>query len=123
MRITNHEPAEHPPSPAPPMRFVLPACCLLALAALSPAAAPPPDAERVAAGADDWPWWRGPTREGVAKRQPPLTWSASENVLWRAAVPGRGHGSPIVVGDRVFLATADEERQEQSLLCYSAKTG
>src|SRR5581483_1503675 len=57
----------------------------------------------------DWPWWRGPSRNGVASDSAsvPVRFGESENVLWRAPVPGRGHSSPIVVGDRVFLATAD----------------
>src|SRR5205807_6875820 len=42
---------------------------------------------------------------------------------WTAPVPGRGHGSPIVVGDQVFLATADHERESQSLLCFQRQTG
>src|SRR5262245_29776474 len=104
-------------------RFFLPASCLLALASLCEAAAPPAAADRIEVAATDWPWWRGPTRDGVSRQEPPLKWGAAQNVLWQAAIPGRGHGSPIVVGDRVFVATADEESQEQSLLCYSAKTG
>jgi outer membrane protein assembly factor BamB len=88
------------------------------------ACAAPPAAEPVTVAADDWPWWRGPNRDGVATGSlPPLTWSETENVLWKAAVPGRGHGSPAVVGDRVFLATADEEAQTQSVLCYGRADG
>ncbi|HEX3313864.1 MAG TPA: PQQ-binding-like beta-propeller repeat protein, partial [Gemmataceae bacterium] len=73
----------------------------------------------------DWPWWRGPTRNGVAAAEPmpPLTWSDTENILWKTEVPGRGHGSPIVVGDQVFLATAEADRDTQSLLCFDRKTG
>jgi outer membrane protein assembly factor BamB len=73
----------------------------------------------------DWPWWRGPNRNGVADAQqkPPLKWSASENVVWKTPVPGRGHGSPTVVGDRVFLATADHARESQFVLCYDRQTG
>jgi hypothetical protein len=73
----------------------------------------------------DWPWWRGPNRNGIAARNqtPPLRWSKSKNVLWKSAVPGRGHGSPTVVGDQVFLATADEKRGIQSVLCYHRHTG
>lgn len=105
-------------------RFLIFASCLLCLAALCPAAAPPVEhGDMIDVAATDWPWWRGPTRDGVAKQTPPLTWSATQNVLWQAPVPGRGHGSPIVVGDRVFLATADEQNQKQSLVCYSATTG
>src|SRR3954470_22474204 len=84
-----------------------------------------PASEPITVGADDWPWWRGPTRNGVARAEPmpPTTWSDAENVLWKAEVPGRGHGSPIVVGDQVFLATAEADRDTQSVLCYDRKTG
>lgn len=81
--------------------------------------------EPIDVGPADWPWWRGPTRDGVAdpKQKPPLTWSDTENVLWKVQVPGRGHGSPIVVGDQVFLATAENDRDTQSVLCFDRKTG
>lgn len=76
-------------------------------------------------GANDWPWWRGPNRDGVAAadQKPPLKWSESQNVLWKAPIPGRGHGSPIVVGDRVYIAAADPDTQVQSLLAFDRKTG
>ena len=79
----------------------------------------------IAIGPDDWPWWRGPNRNGVAdsKQKPPLKWSETENVLWKTPVPGRGHGSPIVVGDQIFLATANAKDETQSVLCYHRKTG
>ena len=83
------------------------------------------DAEPITFGADDWPFWRGPNRNGVAsaKQKPPLKWSDTENIVWRTPIPGRGHGSPIVVGDQVFLATADHKEETQSVLCYHRKTG
>lgn len=72
----------------------------------------------------DWPWWRGPTRDGVANsEQPPHRWSEEENILWKASIPGRGHSSPTVVGNRVFLTTADEQREIHSVLCYDRETG
>lgn len=71
----------------------------------------------------DWPWWRGPQRNGIASSAVPTTWSESDNVVWKASVPGRGHSSPIVVGNRVFLATADEKEQIQSLLAFDRATG
>ncbi len=75
--------------------------------------------------ARDWPWWRGPTRDGVAAegQKPPTRWSATESVLWKTPVPGRGHASPIVVGDQIFLPTADEAEQTQSVLCFDRNTG
>jgi outer membrane protein assembly factor BamB len=84
-----------------------------------------PDGDRITVAATDWPWWRGPNRDGVADpgQKPPLKWGDSENVLWKTPVPGRGLGSPTVVGDHVFLATADHEQQTQSVLCYDRRTG
>jgi outer membrane protein assembly factor BamB len=77
-----------------------------------------------AVGPGDWPLWRGPQRNGVADDQPiPLQWSDTNNVIWKASVPGRGHSSPIVVGTRVFLSTADEQRNLLSVLCYDRATG
>jgi len=69
-------------------------------------------AEVVAAGDDAargdryWPQWRGPLGTGAAVGDPPVTWSRTENVRWRAAIPGRGHATPIIWADRVFLLTA-----------------
>jgi outer membrane protein assembly factor BamB len=78
-----------------------------------------------AAETADWPFWRGPGGNGIAaaNQSPPLKWSSTENVLWKSKVPGRGHSSPIVVGDRVILATAEEDREIQSVLCYDRLTG
>ena len=61
----------------------------------------------------DWASWRGLTGDGIATGQdPPIHWDDATNVLWRTDVPGRGHGSPIVVGGSIYLATADDEAQE-----------
>lgn len=72
----------------------------------------------------DWPWWRGPSHNGVSQdANVPETWSADENVRWRANVPGRGHSSPAVVGDKIFLTSADEDAKKQVLLCYDRQSG
>ncbi len=77
------------------------------------------------AAAGDWPWWRGPNFNGVAEsgQRAPVEWSETNNVAWKVAVPGRGHSTPIVVGGRVFLQTADETLLTQSVLCFDRKTG
>jgi outer membrane protein assembly factor BamB len=72
----------------------------------------------------DWPWWRGPGRNGDAgTSQLPTRFSDTENVLWRAPVPGRGHASPVVVGPRIFLATAEESTETQSVLAWDRDSG
>ena len=78
-----------------------------------------------AAADADWPTWRGPTADGhaVAGQTLPVKWSETENVVWRAAVRGRGHSTPIVVGDHVYLTSADETKQEQFVLCYDRASG
>jgi outer membrane protein assembly factor BamB len=54
-----------------------------------------------------WPSWRGPMNTGAsATAQPPAHWSEASNVRWKIEIPGRGAGSPIVWGDRVYLSTA-----------------
>jgi outer membrane protein assembly factor BamB len=74
--------------------------------------------------ATDWPWWRGPTRNGIAGDTPvPTTISSTQNVVWKTPVPGRGHSSPVVVGNRVFLTTADERQQIHSVLAFDRQTG
>jgi outer membrane protein assembly factor BamB len=73
----------------------------------------------------DWPAWRGPTRDGIAApgQNPPIQWSETENILWKAPLPGRGHGSPTVVADRIYLATSDPAKKSQSILCQDRHTG
>jgi outer membrane protein assembly factor BamB len=60
-----------------------------------------------AAGAEHWPWWRGPLGTGVAPRgNPPVTWSETQNIKWKIEVPGEGTSSPIVWEDKMFFQTA-----------------
>ena len=71
-----------------------------------------------------WPSWRGPNGDGIAADQPLLTeWSKSSGVLWRVDVPGRGHSSPIVAGDSVYLATALVQQQKQQIVACDRQTG
>ena len=84
------------------------------------------DGEKLVAGRSaDWRQWRGPNRNGVAEagQSPPTSWSESENIVWKTPVPGRGHSSPTVVGDRIFLQTADERQQVQSVVAFDRNTG
>ena len=78
----------------------------LVVAGLEPAVV----AQQTSPASRYWAQWRGPHASGVSRTAtPPLTWSETENVRWKIEIPGRGSGSPVVWGDRVFLSTAVPE--------------
>ncbi len=78
------------------------ASSLLALAVATPA--------QTSHGDDNWAQFRGPGALGVSENAGlPDAWSATDNVAWKTAVPGRGWSSPIVWGNRVFMTTAVKE--------------
>ncbi len=56
----------------------------------------------------NWPQWRGPLATGVAPNgDPPTDWSEEKNIRWKTELPGLGHSTPIVWGDRIFLTAAE----------------
>lgn len=78
------------------------ACLLAAVGWLTPARA-----EGVPDRIGNWHHWRGPNADGTAPNaDPPVSWSATKNIKWKAELPGRGSATPIVWGDQVFVVTA-----------------
>lgn len=101
--------------------------------------------------AQDWPTFRGPSGGGIVDGFPVRSdWNADvangemDGILWKIKVPGLGHSSPVVLGDRIFLATAiaadgkaplkvgrggrpeaadDNGEQSWVVLCYDRRTG
>ncbi len=62
-----------------------------------------------ASAADEWPQYRGPQASGLDPTKPaPLSWNVTtgENIGWQTPIPGLAHSSPIIFGDRVYVATA-----------------
>lgn len=54
-----------------------------------------------------WPQWRGPYATGVSRTaDPPLEWSETRNIRWKIELPGRGAGTPVIWGDRLFVTSA-----------------
>ena len=71
-----------------------------------------------------WSRWRGPSGQGVVDGTGyPDTWSETQNVAWRVEVPGRGHSSPIVWADRIFLTTAATDGTGRAVLCFRRSDG
>lgn len=57
----------------------------------------------------DWPQFRGPQGDGhAASDRLPTVWNALRNIAWETELTGRGWSSPIVVGDRIWLTTAEQ---------------
>ena len=76
--------------------------------------------------AENWPGWRGPRGDGSsASTNLPMNWdgASGENVKWKAAIPGTGHSSPVVYGDRIFVASCLPKTQERVLMSIDRKTG
>ena len=62
-----------------------------------------------AAADENWPQWRGAGGQGIStETSVPAGWQADRNVLWKTALPGSGHSSPVVWGRRIFLTAAIE---------------
>ncbi len=75
-------------------------------------------------GQSYWPNWRGPSGQGLVEDAGyPDTWSDTENVLWKAPVPGIGHSSPIVWKDQIFLTTSYENGTKMAVLSYDRDSG
>ncbi|MDP4938154.1 MAG: hypothetical protein NWR21_02460, partial [Verrucomicrobiales bacterium] len=72
-----------------------------------------------ATAAENWPGWRGPRGDGTVLDAPnlPVAFSVSEDTIWKTAIPGIGHASPVIWGDRIFLVSADATTLARSLLC------
>lgn len=72
---------------------------------------------------NDVPWWRARISVDAPAEFPPLEWGEDQNVVWKTPLPGRGHSSPCVLGDSVYLTSAIEDEQSQHVFCVSLKTG
>jgi outer membrane protein assembly factor BamB len=73
---------------------------------------------------ENWPSWRGPTGQGrSADPNPPLKWTASDNVRWKAPLPDIGNGSPIIWGNRVFITQATDRGKRRGVICFDRSDG
>lgn len=104
------------------------AAVVLALTLADEVAPKPLTAGVQAAKAEDWPNWRGPSRNGISgETNLPVTWSRTSNVAWTLAMPSFSGSTPIVSGHRIFLNVADDLRSKDPvtlhLWCVDRETG
>lgn len=73
--------------------------------------------------AQEWTRFRGPNGTGVAHAPDlPLQWTLKD-CLWRVELPGVGHSSPVIWGDRLFITSAVEKDGLRTLSCLSTADG
>jgi len=73
--------------------------------------------------AEFWPGWRGPRGDGTCiEKNVPTNWDPA-TAIWKTEIPGQGHASPIVWGDRVCTVTALPATRERILLCLDRAGG
>ena len=74
--------------------------------------------------AENWPGWRGPRGDGTSlEKSLPTQWSATDNIAWKVLIPGKGHSSPVIWKDQIFLLACLAEKEERLLLCLDRRTG
>lgn len=77
------------------------------------------------AWAENWAGWRGGSHGSGLSNETglPTEWGPDHNIAWKTPVSGRGHSSPIIWDDFVFLTTCVEEEERRVLVCLDRKTG
>lgn len=73
--------------------------------------------------AQEWTRFRGPNGTGMSRTKSIPTLLSAANVLWKSPLPGVGHSSPVIWGDRVFVTTSGESAGGISVLCLKTKDG
>jgi outer membrane protein assembly factor BamB len=89
--------------------------CLLTVALLSTFAT---------ASADNWPQFRGPGSQGISQEtNMPVKWDATTGVRWKTRLPGPGHSSPVIWGNRIFLTAFNQEKRQLLVLALDKTNG
>ncbi len=74
--------------------------------------------------AENWPDWRGPSFDGVcAATGLPVTWSDTENIVWKSAIHDEGWSTPVTWGDQIWMTTATKDGADMFAVCVDFKTG
>jgi outer membrane protein assembly factor BamB len=73
----------------------------------------------------DWPWWRGPNSDHVVSQatHPPTVWGADSGIQWKVTLPGIGHSSPILCGNKIYVTSGDLNQGAIWLLCVDPDSG
>jgi outer membrane protein assembly factor BamB len=80
---------------------------------------------QISSGVENWPGWRGPRGDGSVEddRRLPVKWNVEDDTLWKTPLPGKGHASPIIWENRIFIVSALDETRDRVLMCFERKSG
>ena len=76
--------------------------------------------------AENWPGWRGPRGDGTSiDKGLPTEWDGEtgKNILWKTPIPGKGHASPIIWKDRVFVVSCLPDEKSRVLMALDRRSG
>ncbi|MFP6752493.1 MAG: PQQ-binding-like beta-propeller repeat protein [Pirellulaceae bacterium] len=76
--------------------------------------------------AENWPGWRGPRGDGTSIDEGvPTEWDGAtgKNILWKTPIPGKGHASPIIWKDRVFVVSCLPDKKTRVLVALDRRSG
>ncbi|HXE55085.1 MAG TPA: PQQ-binding-like beta-propeller repeat protein [Tepidisphaeraceae bacterium] len=103
------------------LSFALMTACMTPLlwAADNP---PSRDSSLAVSNVSQWPRFRGPNGLGLSDADIPAQWT-EKDFNWKITLPGGGHSSPVVWGDRIFLLCGNDQTGEHMVVCVNAKDG
>jgi outer membrane protein assembly factor BamB len=79
---------------------------------------------RTASAGENWPNFHGPTNDNHSNATDlPLTWSETENVVWKTPIHDSGWSSPVIWGNQIWLTTATDDGKQSYALCLDRQTG
>src|SRR5690348_10477711 len=73
--------------------------------------------------AADWSQWRGPAFNGSSSEKSLPTQWTKENVTWQVELPGPSAGTPVILGEKVFVTSIDNQAKTLHALCIDRKSG
>lgn len=81
--------------------------------------------EGISSATENWPGWRGPRGDGSTENDQrlPVKWNVNDNVIWKTGLPGKGHASPIIWEDHIFLVAALIDTRDRVLICIDRTSG
>lgn len=70
----------------------------------------------------EWSRFRGPGGTGIGNANIPAKWT-DKDINWKTELPGGGHSSPVLWGDKIFLTCGNDKTGQEMVVCVNAADG